>query len=100
MAEFELISLTACSVNGTSDWPVTGCYVGAIFFARRDQVAFRQGFRCPSILKQMLCSQLLPKFSSGPEFIKLFSCSAQLSMKYEMLISIKITENSAFARLR
>ena len=32
----------------------------------------------------------------GPEVIKLFSCSTQLSMKFQMLISIKITRNSAF----
>ena len=31
---------------------------------------------------------------------KLFSCSAQLSMKFYMLISIKISRNSAFSRLR
>ena len=35
-----------------------------------------------------------------PEVIKLFSCSAQLSMKFKMLISIKISRNSAFFRLR
>ena len=34
------------------------------------------------------------------EVIKLFSCSAQLSVKFQMLISIKISRNSAFFRLR
>ena len=37
---------------------------------------------------------------SGPEVIKLFLCSSQLSMKFQMLISIKISRNSAFVRLR
>ena len=36
----------------------------------------------------------------GPEIIKLFTCSTQLSMKFEMLISIKISRNSGFCRLR
>ena len=35
----------------------------------------------------------------GPEVIKLFSCSAQLSMKFQMLISKKISSNSALFRL-
>ena len=34
---------------------------------------------------------------SGPEVIKHFSCSTQLSMKIQMLISIKISRNSAFS---
>ena len=34
---------------------------------------------------------------SGFEVIKLFSCSTQLSMKFEMLTSIKISRNSAFS---
>ena len=34
-----------------------------------------------------------------PEVIKLFSCSAELSKKFLMLISIKISRNSAFFRL-
>ena len=33
---------------------------------------------------------------SGPKVIKLFSCPTQLSMKFQMLISIKISINSAF----
>ena len=33
---------------------------------------------------------------SGPEVIKLFPCSTQLSMKFQMLISVKISRNSAF----
>ena len=37
---------------------------------------------------------------SGPEVVKLFWCSTQLSMKFQMLISIKISRNSAFVRLR
>ena len=32
----------------------------------------------------------------GPEVIKLFSCSTLLSMKFQMLISIKISRNSGF----
>ena len=35
----------------------------------------------------------------GPEVIKLFSCSTHLSMKFEMLISIKISRNSFFGGL-
>ena len=31
---------------------------------------------------------------------KTFLCSTQLSMKFQMLISIKISRNSAFVRLR
>ena len=37
---------------------------------------------------------------AGPEVMKLFSCSTQLSMKFQMLISIKLSRNSAFIRLR
>ena len=36
---------------------------------------------------------------TGPEVIKLFLCSTQLSMKFQMLISIKLSRNSAFLRL-
>ena len=41
-----------------------------------------------------------PMLRPGPEVIKLFLCSTQLSMKFQMLISIKISINSAFVRLR
>ena len=34
---------------------------------------------------------------SGPTAINLLSCSTQLSMKFQMLISIKISRNSAFS---
>ena len=34
----------------------------------------------------------------GPEVIKLFSCSSQLSMKFQMLISIKLSRNSVLFR--
>ena len=33
---------------------------------------------------------------TGPEVIKLFSRSTQLSMKFQMLISMKISRNSTF----
>ena len=33
----------------------------------------------------------------GPEVIKLFSCLTQLSMKLQMLVSIKVSRNSAFS---
>ena len=36
----------------------------------------------------------------GPEVIKLFSCSTQLSIKFELLISMKISRNSAVFRAR
>ena len=41
-------------------------------------------------------------FSEGtwPEVIKLFSCSTQLSLKFKMIISIKILRNLAYFRLR
>ena len=42
----------------------------------------------PEVIK--LCT------SPGPEVIKLFSCSTQLSMKFEMLISIKVSRNLVF----
>ena len=32
----------------------------------------------------------------GPNVIKNFSCSTQLSMKFEMVISIKVSRNSGF----
>ena len=38
--------------------------------------------------------------SPGPEVIKLFSCSTQLSMEFEMLVSIILSRNSAVSRLR
>ena len=38
--------------------------------------------------------------STGPEVIKPFSCSTELSMKFQMLISMKISRNSAFFRPR
>ena len=34
----------------------------------------------------------------GPEVIKLFPCSIQLSMKFYTLISMKILRNSAFCQ--
>ena len=34
--------------------------------------------------------------SPGPEVIKLFSCSTEESMKFQMLISIKISRKAAF----
>ena len=33
---------------------------------------------------------------SGPEVIKLFPCSTQLSMKFQMLISLNISRNLVF----
>ena len=36
----------------------------------------------------------------GPEVIKLFSCSTQLSIKFKILISIKISRNLAYFQLR
>ena len=48
----------------------------------------------------MHSSVAVPLMTPGPEVIKLFLCSTQLSMKFQMLISIKISRNSAFVRLR
>ena len=39
---------------------------------------------------------MFAKLNSGLEFIRVISCSTQLSMKFKMLISIKISRNSAF----
>ena len=36
---------------------------------------------------------------SGPEVIKLFSCSTQLSMKFHLVIKIKNTNNKTFFKL-
>ena len=45
-----------------------------------------------------ICSIALKEIISqtGPEVIKLFPCSAQLSTKFKMPISIKISRTSAF----
>ena len=51
---------------------------------------------CPLIFA---FSQDCPEFP-GPEVIKLFSWLTQFSMKFQMLISINISRNSAFFRLR
>ena len=40
-----------------------------------------------------------PSWKTGPEVIKLFLCSNQLSMEFKMLINIKISRNSAFLGL-
>ena len=36
------------------------------------------------------CSQMCMLQSSGPEFIKLFSCSAQLSLKFILPVNVKM----------
>ena len=65
-------------------------------------------FNCSILLKSLwvmsnedehLCKDITRFITSGPEVIKLFSCSTQLSMKFQMLISIKISRISAFLRL-
>ena len=40
-----------------------------------------------------------PPQGPGPEVIKLFSCSTQFSIKFQMLLSIKISRKSAIVRL-
>ena len=42
----------------------------------------------PSFLNEYSCSMNVPK--QGPEVLKLFSCSTQLSMKFFMLINVKM----------
>ena len=37
---------------------------------------------------------------SGPEVIKLFSCSTQLSMKFQMLINVKVIKISRKFRFK
>ena len=37
---------------------------------------------------------------TGPEVIKPFSCSTQLSMEFQMFISVKISRKATFFRLR
>ena len=46
--------------------------------------------------KKILNNLLIP----GPEVIKLLSCSTQLSMKFQMLISVKLSRNLASFRLK
>ena len=52
------------------------------------------------------CNESCPKqtcfqdFQPGPRVIKLFSCSTQLSMKFKMLINIKIAKNNGNFRFR
>ena len=38
----------------------------------------------------------IPSLNPGPEVIKPFPCSTQLSMKFKMLISLNISRNSVF----
>ena len=38
--------------------------------------------------------------SSGPEVIKLFSSSAQLSMKFQLLINVEIVKNCGKCRFK
>ena len=51
----------------------------------------------------LICQQdvkFLIMIKSGPEVIKFFPCSTQLSMEFQMLISLNISRNSAFLWLR
>ena len=43
---------------------------------------------------------LLRKERAGPEIIKLFSCSTQLSTKFQLLLKIKISSNKVCLALR
>ena len=54
--------------------------------------AFYGSFKNSPVMSTRRSRVLAP----GPEVIKLFSCSNQLSIKFLMLISIKISRNSAF----
>ena len=47
----------------------------------------------------MLHTNDLSTLTTGPEFIKLFSCSTQLSMKFQLLIKTKIPTNEGFFSL-
>ena len=40
--------------------------------------------------KEGIAEPAYPRIKSGPEVIKLFSCSAKLSMKFFMLINLKL----------
>ena len=42
----------------------------------------------------------LEQLGPGPKVINNFSCSTELSMKFQMLINKKISRNTAFLRLR
>ena len=56
-----------------------------------------------SQLNEIVSQAFVKSFSAHktrPKVIKEFSCSTQLSMKFKMLISIKISGNSTFFRLR
>ena len=47
-------------------------------------------FQIKKILCLVFISSLLWKVRTGPEVIKLFSCSTQLSMKFFQLVSVKM----------
>ena len=62
--------------------------------------AFYHYFSCKLQTFKILSISCTGIGQTGPEVIKLFSCSTQLSMKFQMLINLKISRNSAFFRLR
>ena len=47
---------------------------------------------CNHVRLKAVCSAMYSGFRPGPEVIKLFSCSTQLSMKVKMLINTKIAK--------
>ena len=49
-----------------------------------------------SITQEIDTDHIIIKQNTGPKVIKVFSCSSQLSMKFQMLIHIKILRNSFF----
>ena len=52
--------------------------------------------KCPKISNIFLCSQI-KYWSSGPEVKKLFSCSTQLSTKFQLLIKLKYWQRIALS---
>ena len=78
----------------------------------KSHLVFKQCYRVD--LLNILKSTIKPVFSGhcikessvssshvrGPEVIKLFSCSTQLSMEFLKLKSMKISRRSAFFRIR
>ena len=77
--------------------------VKLLIFSYPSVRTFVLGAQKNSLIMMVLLSTHNIYFSSGPEVIKLFSCSTQLSTKFQLLIKTKILTNeevSCFKSLR
>ena len=63
-------------------------------------VTDNNALKCVLAARRIKIATFLTVSKTGPEVIKLFPCSTQLSMKFQMLISFNISGNSAFFWLR